>query len=92
MQPMLVLDQLCVAIDGDDILHEITLEIPPGEIHAILGPNGGGKTSLMMTIMGFSKYQITAGRILFEGQDITYANIRTCQVRHFCRTAATTNN
>ncbi len=75
MQPMLVLDQLCVAIDGDEILHEITLEIPPGEIHAILGPNGGGKTSLMMTIMGFSKYQITAGRILFEGQDITYANI-----------------
>ena len=72
---MLKLEELCVAVEGDEILHGINLLIPAGEIHAILGPNGGGKTSLMMTIMGFSKYKITAGRILFEGQDITDASI-----------------
>ena len=75
MQPMLVLDHLFVAVEDEEILHDVSLVIPPGEIHAILGPNGGGKTSLMMTIMGFSKYKITAGRIYFEGEDITYASI-----------------
>ena len=75
MKPMLQLENLCVSVEGDAILHDVDLVIPVGEIHAILGPNGGGKTSLMMTIMGFSKYQITSGRILFEGQDITYASI-----------------
>lgn len=75
MKPMLKLEGLCVAVEGEAILHEIDLVIPAGEIHAILGPNGGGKTSLMMTIMGFSKYQITAGRIFFEGVDITTASI-----------------
>ncbi|MEE4195634.1 MAG: ABC transporter ATP-binding protein [Anaerolineae bacterium] len=75
MKPMLQIENLNVRVEGEEILHDINLVIPPGEIHAILGPNGGGKTSLMMTIMGFSKYQISSGRILFEGEDITYAPI-----------------
>jgi Fe-S cluster assembly ATP-binding protein len=51
------------------------MEIPPGETHILFGPNGSGKTSLMMTIMGFSGYKITHGKITFKGEDITHMPI-----------------
>jgi Fe-S cluster assembly ATP-binding protein len=44
-------------------------------VHALLGPNGSGKTSLMMTIMGYPAYKITSGQILFAGRDITYMGL-----------------
>ncbi|MFX1465362.1 MAG: ABC transporter ATP-binding protein [Promethearchaeota archaeon] len=72
---MLLIENLSVSIDGKEILHSINLEIKKGETHALFGPNGSGKTSLLMTIMGFPDYQVTEGQILFRGQDITNKSI-----------------
>jgi len=69
---MLVIEDLGVEVGGKQILNRINLEIPSGETHILFGPNGSGKTSLMMTIMGFSGYKVTNGRIIFKGEDITY--------------------
>jgi len=68
---LLDIQDLHVEVDGEQILQGVNLAIPEGEVHALLGPNGSGKTSLMMTIMGFSRYRVTSGRILFDGEDIT---------------------
>jgi len=71
MANLLEVRNLCVEVEGQEILHEVNLTIPEGEVHALLGPNGSGKTSLTMTIMGYPDYEVTRGRIFFEGEDIT---------------------
>lgn len=71
MTNLLEIKDLCVAVEGRELLHRLNLVIPTGEVHTLLGPNGSGKTSLMLTLMGFSDYRITHGQILFDGQDIT---------------------
>jgi len=58
-------------VDSREILHDVNLSIQPGETQVMFGPNGGGKTSLLMTIMGFPRYRVTKGKILFKGKDIT---------------------
>jgi len=68
---MLSIEGLQVEIGGKTILKDINLEIKPGETHVLFGPNGTGKTSLLMTIMGYSQFKITNGRIVFKGVDIT---------------------
>ena len=68
---MLEIDNLSVAIDGKQILNGVSLSIPAGETHVLFGPNGGGKTTLLMSIMGFPRYRVTQGRIRFLGKDIT---------------------
>ncbi|MBF0507972.1 MAG: ABC transporter ATP-binding protein [Deltaproteobacteria bacterium] len=68
---MLLIEDLQVELAGNKILKHIDLEIKPGETHILYGPNGSGKTSLLMTIMGYPQYQVTGGRILFKGVDIT---------------------
>lgn len=72
---MFQIEDLVVKIGDKTILDRINMEIPEGETHILFGPNGSGKTSLMMTIMGFSGYEVTSGRILFGGEDITYMPI-----------------
>ena len=58
-------------IDGDnEILKGLSLNIKPGEVHAIMGPNGTGKSTLSKTIMGNYKYKINSGEILFNGVNI----------------------
>ena len=77
MTNLLEIRDLHVEVDGQEILHGVNLAIPAGDVHALLGPNGSGKTSLMMTIMGFAGYNVTQGQILFEGQDITFLDLTT---------------
>jgi len=67
---MLEIKQLNVAVESREILHNINLSIKAGETHVLFGPNGGGKTTLLMTIMGSPKYQVTKGSIVFKGKDI----------------------
>lgn len=72
---MLLIEDLQVELAGKTILKHIDLEIKPGETHVLFGPNGSGKTSLLMTIVGYPQYRVTGGKILFKGVDITYAPI-----------------
>lgn len=67
----LEIKDLCVEVDGKVLLDNLNLTVPRGEIHALMGMNGCGKSSLMMTIMGFEKYKVTSGYIKYEGIDIT---------------------
>ena len=69
---MLVVEDLRVELGDKEILKHIDLEIPPGETHILFGPNGSGKTSLLMTIMGYPQYRVTEGNIMFKGEDITH--------------------
>lgn len=53
------------------ILKDVSLTIAEGEIHVLMGPNGSGKSTLASTLMGSPDYEVTSGRILFRGDDIT---------------------
>jgi Fe-S cluster assembly ATP-binding protein len=68
---MLHIEDLHVNIGEKEVLHDINLHINEGETHVLLGPNGSGKTSLLMAIMGFTNYTITQGKIRFKGEDVT---------------------
>ena len=69
---MLELKNLHVALeDGTEIVKGIDLAVDTDEVHAIMGPNGSGKSTLAYSIMGHPAYEITEGRILFDGEDVT---------------------
>ncbi len=53
MTNILEIKGLCVEVDGRELLHDLNLTIPDGEVHALLGPNGCGKTTLVMTTMRY---------------------------------------
>ncbi len=69
---MLQIEDLQVKLGDKEILKHIDLEIHPGETHILFGPNGSGKTSLLMTIMGYPQYRVTGGKISFKGEDLTH--------------------
>ena len=68
---MLKVENLHVEVEGKEVLHDVNLTIGDGETHVLMGPNGSGKTTLLRSIMGFSGYKITEGRIFFKGKDVT---------------------
>ena len=68
---MLDIKNLHVRAGDKEILRGLNLNVGTGEIHVILGPNGSGKSTLMNVILGHPKYEITAGTITFEGDDLT---------------------
>lgn len=66
----LVIKDLHVEIEGKEILKGVNLTINTSEIHAIMGPNGTGKSTLASAIMGHPKYEVTTGSITLDGEDV----------------------
>jgi Fe-S cluster assembly ATP-binding protein len=66
----LVIKNLHVSIENKEILRGVDLIIKQGEIHAIMGPNGTGKSTLAYTLMGHPSYNVTSGEILFKGENL----------------------
>ncbi|PZN97185.1 MAG: Fe-S cluster assembly ATPase SufC [Alphaproteobacteria bacterium] len=67
---MLKIDNLHAEIDGKTILNGLTLNVGAGEVHAIMGPNGAGKSTLSYVLAGRAGYEVTAGSVTFDGQDL----------------------
>ena len=67
---MLKIDNLHAGIPGREILKGLSLDVKPGEVHAIMGPNGAGKSTLGNVLAGREGYDATAGSVLFEGNDL----------------------
>ena len=67
---MLSIKNLNVAINGQQILKNLNLEIKAGEVHAIMGPNGTGKSTLASTLAGKEAYEVLSGEVKFKGKDL----------------------
>lgn len=69
-QPQLHVEDLCVFVDGKAIVQDVKLNIKGGEIHAIMGPHGTGKSTLAQALMGHPRYDVTAGGMTIDGRDL----------------------
>jgi len=66
----LLIRNLHAGIDGKTILKGVDLTVSQGEVHALMGPNGTGKSTLAYILMGHPKYEVTEGEVVFDGQNI----------------------
>ncbi len=67
---MLKIENLHASIAGKEILKGLSLDVKPGEVHAIMGPNGAGKSTLGNVLSGRDGYEVTEGSVRFEGDDL----------------------
>ena len=67
---MLKIENLHARVEGKDILKGLSLEVKPGEVHAIMGPNGAGKSTLGNVLTGREGYEVSDGTVTFEGRDL----------------------
>lgn len=70
MKQLLQITDLKVQIEDKTILNGISLEVQPGEIHAIMGPNGSGKSTLASTLAGHPSYEVLDGSVKLDGQEL----------------------
>ncbi|MDB9703851.1 Fe-S cluster assembly ATPase SufC [Rhodospirillales bacterium] len=68
---MLEIKDLHATVGGTEILKGLNLVVEPGEVHAIMGPNGSGKSTLSYVLAGREGYDVTGGRIIYNGEDLT---------------------
>jgi Fe-S cluster assembly ATP-binding protein len=67
---LLEISDLAARVAGKEILNGINLKVNAGEVHAIMGPNGSGKSTLAQVLAGREDYEVTRGKVNFEGQDL----------------------
>ncbi len=67
---MLIINNLHASIEGKEILKGFSLQVNAGEVHAIMGPNGTGKSTLASVLTGKDGYEVTAGTVTFNGKDL----------------------
>ena len=72
---LLEIEDLSVSIGSKQVLKDLNLRINSGETHALFGPNGTGKTTLLNVIAGIPRYTVDKGRIMFKGKDITHMSM-----------------
>lgn len=68
--PHLKIEDFRVSVENKEILKGLNLEIKGGEVHAIMGPNGTGKSTLSSAIMGHPKYKVTGGSVTLDGENV----------------------
>ncbi len=74
MKEELIIEDLHVSLEDKEIIKGVNLSIKKGEVVALMGPNGSGKSTIASVLMGSSKFKITKGKIILNGEDITTAN------------------
>ena len=67
---LLSIKDLHAGVDSNEILHGVSLEVEPGEVHAIMGPNGSGKSTLAQVLAGREEFEVSAGTVLYKGMDL----------------------
>ena len=67
---MLKIENLHASVEGNEILKGLNLVVGQGEVHAIMGPNGSGKSTLAQVLAGHEAYEVTAGSVTYEGNDL----------------------
>ena len=72
---MLEVKNLHATVDGKEILRGINFSVRAGEVHAIMGPNGSGKSTFASVLAGNERFEVTAGEVLYEGQDLLSMSI-----------------
>jgi Fe-S cluster assembly ATP-binding protein len=68
--PVLSIRELRARVGGRDVLDGLTLDVGPGEVHAIMGPNGSGKSTLAYVLAGRPGYEVTGGSVSYRGRDL----------------------